>query len=147
MKKILVPVDFSSATAPTVAVAEHLARALSGELILLHVAQPEPEFIGYEPGPSSVRDAVARQFVEEHKRIHELDRSIEREGFKVTSLVVQGYTVDKILQEIGRLGAELVVMGSHGHGKLAHLLTGSVTEGVLRKSPCPVVVVPTRQRG
>lgn len=142
MKKILVPVDFSDLTDQVVDLAVQLARAFQAELALVHVAPPEPEFIGYEPGPPSVRKAVAGHVVEVHHRIHELDKRLEADGLKVTSLVVQGYTVDKILQEIGRLGADLVVMGSHGHGALHHLLVGSVAEGVLRKAPCPVLIVP-----
>lgn len=144
MKKILVPVDFSNVTPRVVDAAADLSRALSAELVLLHVAQPEPEFIGYEPGPTSVRQAAARHMKEEHRQLHEIDHRLEAQGLKVTSLVVQGYVVEKILKETERVGADLVVMGSHGHGALRHLLVGSVAEGVLRKSPCPVLIVPQR---
>lgn len=142
MKKILVPVDFSNVTERVVEAAAELAGALHAELVLLHVAQPEPEFIGYEPGPASVRQAAARHMKDEHRQAHELDQRLEKRGLKVTSLVVQGYVVEKILKEVERLGIDLVVMGSHGHGALRHLLVGSVAEGVLRKSPCPVLIVP-----
>ena len=43
-------------------------------------------------------------------------------------------------------GADLVIMGSHGHGALYHLFTGSVVTGVLRRIDCPVLVVPLRQK-
>ncbi|MCS6771987.1 MAG: universal stress protein [Kiritimatiellae bacterium] len=144
MRRILVPVDFSPGMQDVARFAAKLARAFSADLTLLHVAPPEPDFVSYEPGPDSVRTAVARELSALHHKLHELDRSLEAEGLSVTSLVIQGYTVEKILQEILRLGADLVVMGSHGHGALRHLLVGSVTEGVIRESPVPVVVVPTR---
>jgi nucleotide-binding universal stress UspA family protein len=144
MKTILVPVDFSDVTSRVTDAAVRLAKAFSARLILLHVAPPEPEFIGYDPGPPSVRSNVARVLVEEHRRIHALDRQLEQEGLKVTSLVVQGYPVDKIIAEAEKFKAEMVVMGSHGHGMLHNLLVGSVAEGVLRQARCPVLVVPSR---
>lgn len=145
MKRMLVPVDFSSTTDAVLDAAATLARSLKSELFLVHVARPEPEFITYEPGPASVRQAVAREITEEHHKLHELDHKLEGQGFKVTSLVIQGYTVEKILQEIDRLNIDLVVMGSHGHGALYHLLLGSVSEGVLRKAKCPVLIVPSKK--
>ncbi len=144
MKRILIPVDFSPCTEAVTRLGADLARAFGAELFLLHVAAPEPEFITYEPGPASVREAVAREISAEHRKLHDLDRALEAQGLKVTSLLIQGYTAEKILQEIDRLKIDLVVMGSHGHGALYHLLLGSVSEGVLRKSPVPVLVAPSR---
>jgi nucleotide-binding universal stress UspA family protein len=142
MKTILVPVDFSDATAPAVEQASRLAEAMSARLVLLHVAAPEPEFIGYDPGPPSVRQQVAEELTGEHRRLQALERSIEGRGLDVTALTVQGYPVEKILDEAGRRRADLIVMGSHGHGMLRTLLVGSVTEGVLRDATIPVLIVP-----
>jgi nucleotide-binding universal stress UspA family protein len=142
MERILIPVDFSSQTDSVVRVGGDLAKALGAEVYLLHVAPPEPEFITYEPGPPSVRDAVAHEISARHRKLHALDRNLEAQGIRVTSLVIQGYTVEKILQEIERRRIDLVVIGSRGHGAIRHLLLGSVSEGVLRKAPCPVLIVP-----
>jgi nucleotide-binding universal stress UspA family protein len=59
-------------------------------------------------------------------------------------MLVSGLPARKILGEADRLEATLIVMGSHGHGALFNLLMGTVCNGVLRKSRCPVVVVPAR---
>lgn len=147
MKHILVPIDFSHVTDSSLRTAALLARALIAEIVLLHVAAPEPEFIGYEAGPQTVRDAVARQLAGIHKQAQDIGRRLESEGLKVTTLVHLGYTVDKILAEAARLPADFIVMGSHGHGGLRHLLMGSVAEGVLRKATCPVVLVPVSRAG
>lgn len=144
MKNILVPVDLSNVTDRVVEHARRLAQVTGSRLVLLHVAAAEPEFIGFEPGPPSVREAEARHLAAEHRQVQDLRRRLEGAGLQVTALLVQGYPVEKILQEAARVQAELVVMGSHGHGALHHLLVGSVTEGVLRKATCPVVVVPSR---
>ena len=50
-----------------------------------------------------------------------------------------------ILEEAERLEAEVIIMGSHGHGALYDLIVGSVTEGVLRKAKCPVLVLPSKR--
>lgn len=144
MKRLLVPVDFSEGTDRILSTVVTLARGLRAEVILLHVAPPEPEFISFEPGPPSVRAAVAREISAEHQKLHQLERGLKEQGIAVTALLVQGYTVEKILQEIERLRADLVIMGSHGHGVLRHLLLGSVSEGVVKRSPVPVLIVPTR---
>jgi len=145
MKTILVPIDFSDVTSRVTEAAERMAKAFSAHLVLLHVASPEPEFIGYDPGPQSVRNSVARELAEEHKHLHAIDHAMEMQGLKVTSLVIQGYAVEKIVDEAKKHHADLIVMGSHGHGLLHTLLVGSVTEGVLRNATCPVLVVPSRR--
>jgi nucleotide-binding universal stress UspA family protein len=142
MKTILVPVDFSDATPRVVTAASDLARALGARMILLHVAEPEPDFVGFEPGPLSVRDAVARDMQSGHRRIEELKAGLAGSGLDVTALQVQGMAVEKILAEAEKLDAAYIVMGSHGHGALYHLLVGSATGGVLKHASCPVVVVP-----
>ena len=53
MKTILVPIDFSDATAPVLAQARLFARAFGSQLVLLKVAEPEPDFVGFEPGPQT----------------------------------------------------------------------------------------------
>ncbi len=147
MKTILVPLDFSDCLDSLVQMAETLARPLEAKLALLHVATPEPEFIGYGPGPQSVRDNVAKQLTEVHQRMHELETQLAKQGLSVTAVTVQGYPDEKIVSEAEKLEADLIIMGSHGHGALHNLLVGSVTEGVLRKAPCPVLVVPRRKDG
>ena len=57
--------------------------------------------------------------------------------------MVRGPTVNTIIEQAARFRANLIVLGSHGHGKLFHLLAGTVTDGVMRKSPVAVLVVPS----
>lgn len=142
MKKILVPVDFSRVTEATLATAGKMAGAWGSELLLLHVAAPEPEFVGYETGPASVRQAVAHQLSAQHQQLQSLRQTMSAQGVKVTALLIQGYVTEKILAEAERWPADLIIMGSHGHGGLHHVLMGSVAEGVLRKARCPVMLVP-----
>ena len=56
-------------------------------------------------------------------------------------------TVKEIVKRALEMPADLIVMGTHGHSGLAHAVLGSVTERVLHRSACPVLVVPLRRTG
>lgn len=142
METLLVPVDFSAVTERVIERAVALARACSSELHLLHVAAPEPDFVGYEPGPPSARDAVAAELRTEHRRLQDLAEGLRVGGLRVRAHLARGSTVETILAEARETRADLIVMGSHGRGPIGRALLGSVSEGVLRGAACPVLVVP-----
>jgi nucleotide-binding universal stress UspA family protein len=142
--KILVSVDLSEATPRILQAAGRLARSLSGKLWLLHVAEPEPDFVGYEAGPDVVRDQVAREFRDEHRKVQEYADSMREDGIAATALLIQGPIVDTVIAEAERLGADLLVVGSHGYGAVYDLLVGSVSRGILKHAEIPVLVVPVR---
>ena len=135
-------VDFSDASLVVVEWAARLALALRAELTLVHVAEPDPDFVGYDAGPQAVRDAVAHAFRGEHRRIQELADGLRERGVAAKALLVQGPTVETLVAEARRERADFIVMGSHGRGALAKVLVGSVSEGVLRAGCCPVLLVP-----
>lgn len=144
MNTILVPIDFSHAAQAVLDQAKQLAKAQGAKVILLHVEPPEPGFIGYEPGPQHVRDIVAQEAKDNHHRLHETRDALAADGVEADVLLIQGPTVEKVLEECDRLNADMIVMGSHGHGALFDLLIGSVSEGVIRGAKVPVVIVPAR---
>lgn len=141
---ILVSVDFSEATPRILQAAASLTRALSGKLWLLHVGEPEPDFVGYEAGPDVVRDQVAREFRDEHRKLQEYADSMRAEGLPVTALMIQGPVVDTVIAEAERLEADMLVVGSHGYGAVYDLLVGSMSRGILKHAEIPVLVVPVR---
>ena len=140
---LLVAVDFSSVSDSQLEIVGRLARP-NREIYLLHVAEPDPTFVGMEAGPDEVRHQVAVEFKREHDQIHALADRLREQGHEVNALLVQGPTIQTILEQAEKLEAEVIVVGSHGRGKLFDLVVGSVSAGVIRKSPVPVLVVPTR---
>lgn len=145
MRRILVPVDFSDVTDAAIDTAMRLAQAFDSALCIVHVVPEEPDFVGYEPGPQSVREAEADALQAKHKRLDAIKERLAERGLDVEALLVQGHALEKILEKVSQLKANLVVMGSHGHTALYELLVGSTTEGVLRRAPCPVLVIPSRE--
>ena len=140
---LLVALDFSAVAGAQLDVVRKMATPRH-VIHLLHVAEPDPSFIGMEAGPAEVRDQVAREFRQERKQLHAMAEALREAGLEVRLLLVQGPTIQTILAEAERGGAGMIVVGSHGHGKLFDLVVGSVSAGVIRQATVPVLVVPSR---
>jgi len=108
------------------------------------VAEPNPDFVGFDAGPDVVRDQMAEQFHREHAQIQAMAQRLRDDGRDATGLLVQGPTVDTILAQAEKLDADLIVVGSHGHGAVFDVLVGSISAEVIRRSTIPVLVVPAR---
>lgn len=143
MKNILVPLDLSGITGKVMMQARSLARAFGARLWIVHVAAPEPDFVGFKTGPQYVRDHLAEQLRKEHTALQDMAAECAKQGIAAESLLVQGATADTIITEAERLGVDAIVMGSHGHGALFRAFVGSVSQQVLHESPVPVLVVPS----
>ena len=142
MERILLAIDFSDLTPALLEHAARVATALQAKVFLVHVAEPEPDFVGMEVGPQSRRDGMAMRIRREHRDLQALADQVAAQGVDATALLIQGPTVEKLLSEADRLDADLIVMGTQGHGRLHRLMLGSVGEGVLHRTRCPVMFVP-----
>jgi len=141
IKKILVPTDFSELSKIALPYAVDLARKYGAKIIIFHSFDEDlltP--IVYETGWDAEKyfaklqtdfDAAVEQFLE----------GIDIEGIEIESHLVSGKPFVEILKFVKEQGIDLIVMSTHGRSGLTHALLGSVTEKVVRKSPCPVMVV------
>ena len=142
MEAILACIDFSDVEARVVDAAISLASTFHAQLHILHVAEPDPAFVGYAAGPESVRDQVAATLREEHRRVEAIAEHAKQKGVAAHPHTLRGPYTETILREAERLDAAMIVLGSHGHGRLHAMLVGSVAAGVLRGAKVPVLVVP-----
>jgi len=143
---VLVAVDFSQVTDAIRDLLIHWAAQGKWSVTLVHVAEPEPEFVGWEAGPAVVRSQVAGELRSEHRDLDALAATLRQAGVATTALHVQGAIVDTILAQADKHGAGLIVVGSHGHGATYDLLVGSISSGVIRRAKLPVLVVPSVER-
>ena len=138
-KKILVPIDGSPYSHRALVTALDLAKVFQAETQVLHVTYT-PEALGYTLGKdaSVLQDQLAGSG--EMLLIASLDE-IERDGVEVRVKQVPGHPAAVIVEEALREGADLIVMGSRGYGPIAGPLLGSVSQRVLQKAECPVLIV------
>jgi nucleotide-binding universal stress UspA family protein len=142
MKTVLAPVDFSSITQRVVEEAAVLSRVAGARLVLLNVVPPPPmmasEFAANDVAvhvlEGAKRTAIAR--------LARLRTQLAARGITAHAFHVVGLPGPRITEQAERLEADLIVIGSHGHGSIYNLLVGSTTTRVLQTASCPVVVVP-----
>jgi nucleotide-binding universal stress UspA family protein len=140
IRKILVPTDFSAAADEAFRVAHALARLIGAEVILFHVAQPPAVVL---EGGRLVADPAsgnATNLWDRFQRIQPADPKVRVER---QVIVAERPRASHVLAILDKLGCDLIVMGTHGRSGLKHLLFGSVTEEVVRRARCPVMVVKT----
>jgi nucleotide-binding universal stress UspA family protein len=142
--KLLAALDLSTTTPAVLREARSWSRRLSAQLYLVHVAAPNPDFIGYKAGPDTVRDAMARTFHREHRQIEAAAQELRKDGVDATALLLQGPTAEMILKESDKLSVDAILMGTRARGALHDLIVGSVSKQVLHKSTRPVLLVPPR---
>lgn len=133
-ERILVPVDFSPMTGRQIEVATILARRFSARLELVHSIDPPtmPDF--YMPAGTLVLD-MKNVTATVHERLDALAEPL-RGDIDVSTHILVGRAVREISRRARH--ADLLVMPTHGHSGLDRALLGSVAEGVLRRTDCPV---------
>jgi len=146
-KPIVAAVDLSAVTSTVVEEGAALSKAFGVPLYVVHVEPPEPDFVGYDPGPKYVRDSAARDAMAHHETVKRLREQAAEQDVEAHGVVIQGPAAEKILGEAERLDARFIVLGSHGHGALYRLLLGSVSQAVLNRATVPVMIVPARETG
>jgi nucleotide-binding universal stress UspA family protein len=142
---MVVPTDFSDTADRALGTAIDLARPLGAELLVVHVYSPVvvlPPPIDMVSLPTVFPQALQRMQEALEKRAGR----VREAGLSCTVALIEGHPHVEIVRHAESSGAELIVMGTHGRGGLAHAVLGSVTERVIHKAPCAVLVVPDRKK-
>ncbi len=142
-RRIGCAVDFSEPSRACLAAAADLATRLGAELIVLHVSE---ERAATGPAPIFAPPPVFTRVEKHEAELEAWVLEAERLGVAtVRSALVHGRPVVAIARFAKEEHLDLLVVASHGHGGLRHLIVGSVTEEVVRTAPCPVLVVRASQ--
>ncbi len=143
---ILVAIVLSGVSRKILDKAKTLALALPAKVCLLHVVEDDQDFLDHELDPQDTSDQGPQEFLQEHKDLQKEVDGFRKSGIDTKGLLSQGSIVDVILHKSKQLGVDIIIVGTHGHGGVHHMIFGSVSEGVLRSSSCPVLVIPTHDR-
>ncbi len=139
---ILVPADGSDNAHRAIAKAIGLAQAFKSKVSVIYVIDPYA-FTGVGTDFAyGQAEYLAAATAEGNEALRVAREAFEAAGLEVTTAVVEGHSVYKgILESAANLGADLIVMGSHGRRGLQKLMLGSVTSQVLSHAHLPVLVV------
>lgn len=142
MKNILVTLAFEEKANTLVETAAEFAIKFGAKVWLVHVAAPDPDFIGYDVGPQYIREVRADELRKEHRLIQKWAAHLESRGVQSDGLLIQGATVEMILAECEKLEVDLLVIGHHKHGLFHQIFMGSTDFQVVQKANIPVLIVP-----
>jgi glycine betaine transporter len=141
-KEILVAADFSAGSDEALAAAIDLAKRTGADLRILHVLE-----LGVDEFPFG--DLNGRKL----NRVAHIDRELaeradqaRRSGVVCHTWMLEGTAPSDIVDYARTMGADLIVVGTHGRRGLGHALLGSVAEKVVRRAHCPVLTVPFSKR-
>lgn len=142
MKNILVTVDFDKGETLLIEKAFQMANAFGSKLWLMHIAAPDPDFVGYDVGPEYIRDSRASELRKEHRQIQAYSETLKKRGVESEGLLVQGATIEMIIKESKKLNVDLIIAGHHEHGFFYKAFVGSVSAEIIKKSKIPVLIIP-----
>ena len=141
IKKVLVPIDFSDYSKAALRYAINFAKMFKAEMILVYVVEP----VIYPPDFSMGQIAIPSVNTEwDTKAKEELDKLAKNEipdSIKVTNLIKTGKPFLEVIDTATELDADIIIIATHGHTGVEHILFGSTAEKVVRKAPCPVLTL------
>ncbi len=144
MRTILIPISLRESADAIVAQGARLATAFGSTIWLLHVFKTSG-FLSSSRMPPELQAQKDREVEEVHRALDAHAEALRRRGVSVNAYLLPGTdAAELILEQAQAVQADLVVMGgSQGRSALVGALLGNVTHVVLRRAPCPVLVVPT----
>ena len=142
-KRILIATDFGDAAGQALTVGCNLARTFGSHVMLLHVVEDIAAHFG-APEYSSAIGKIQSDLEESARgRILEMLTQTDLRGLDAETAVLTSTPAPAIVNFARDQQADLIVMGTHGRGKVARLFLGSVAERVARTAPCPVTGIDT----
>lgn len=140
LRRILVPLDLSGHSREALHYALPLAEKFSAGIVLLHTVPPRLT----DPGLALI--AVEKSSVKRHakQQLDEVAGSIAPAAVDVRAMVAVGHAAEAIVTTADRVGADLIVLTSHGRSGVKRFLMGSTAELVVRHARVPVLVVRRR---
>lgn len=140
IKRILIPIDFSDTSQRALDYAHGLALKFDAVLHLVHVCETPTMMTPALDAYAVAYSDWSQQLGEEaEKQLITITAALG--DVKVTTEVLFGPPASGIVEAAGTNKADLIVMGTHGHGAVMHVLMGNVAERVVRTAPCPVLTV------
>ncbi len=140
IKRVMCPLDGSELSERALPTAERLAHRFGSELLLLRMVEPSM------PAPAGVMPMLAFRLAETSRQaalpyLERWQKELATRGIPVRALLKEGGARSELIETVTEQAVDLIVMSSHGRTGGGRFLLGSVAEGVMRHSSCPVLLV------
>lgn len=112
---------------------------------MVHVAAPDPDFAGFDAGPQYIRDMRADELRDEHKELQQIRDMFIDKNIESDALLIQGSTVETVLQEAKKLKADILIVGTHKHSFFYNLFAESVSVELFKNAEIPVLSIPIEE--
>ena len=133
IKKIICPVDFSGLSRKAMQYANEFAKLSDAKVFLVGVVENDPT-MNYSHG-------LEKESSDEEQKLAALIEEEQMAGVVADYAIYEGFPEECILDYAKRQEADIIIMGSHGRNGLKRMILGSVAEHIVRRAPCPVLVV------
>lgn len=142
MINIVLPVDFGDKTEQLVDSAIKFAKEVNGKINLIHVAPTDIGFAIGDMGFQYFPEVEENEIREELVQLNKLEQRVLAHDIECEHFLKQGVAKDIILEYANTKNASYIVMGSHGRSGIYDVFVGSLTKGLTKSSPIPVLVIP-----
>ncbi len=142
---ILAPIDFSNHSDLALKYAIEQCVRFGATLHLVHVVEPAAYPADWGYSQVGFVDLEKELVQSAEKELSKLQEYVQERGVTATTAVLRGKAADELVEYAEEQGIGLICISTHGRGGLEHLLFGSTTERILRKSSCPVLAVKREQ--
>jgi nucleotide-binding universal stress UspA family protein len=139
IRHILAAHDFGETSQAAFAYALDLAERLAARITVVHAY--EVPVYGFPEGMALTADVMGRIQAVSSEALDAVIARARRPGVEIEGMLRQGPAWSEIAAAAVEIGADLIVIGTHGRRGLAHALLGSVAEKVVRTAQCPVLTV------
>lgn len=141
IKKILVPIDFSDYSKNALKYAVQFSKNFKAKIYLVYVVEP----VIYPADFSMGQVAIPSMDFDLHERAEEelknLAQNFISADIEVETLIKSGKPFVEINETAREKDVDLIIIATHGHSGVEHILFGSTAEKVVRKAPCPVLTL------
>ena len=141
IKKVLVPIDFSDYSKNSLRYAVNFAKQFDAEIYLIYVVEPVIYPPDFSMGQIAIPSVNAEWDERAKEELENLAKTEIPEGVNVKTILKNGKPFLEIIDTASEENIDLIIIATHGHSGVEHILFGSTAEKVVRKAPCPVLTL------
>jgi len=141
IKKVLVPIDFSDYSKNSLRYAVNFAKQFNAEIYLIYVLEPVIYPPDFSMGQIAIPSINAEWDERAREELENLAKTEIPEGVNVKTILKNGKPFLEIIDTASEENIDLIIIATHGHSGVEHILFGSTAEKVVRKAPCPVLTL------